>query len=199
MADIKSDAAKAPVDPKAAAPKPLVAPVSTVNPPIPPPPTPPAVSRAFPASPPAPASPTTGATPVPVPPKVPVRPLTTEDKFVLKDTNNDGIPDIILIVPPDKDAAAKAAEAAKFAEFHKAIADARLAAAQANTGKPAADVAAAENLAEAKVRVSWKGPVPPPTQAEKDKEAAAKAAAADAAKVQAELEKMAIKAAPPVV
>lgn len=197
MADIKPEAPKAPVDPKAAAVKPLSPPL---NPPIPPPPTPPVVNRAIPVSPPAPASPTTGAAPVPIPvPKVPVRPLTTEDKFVLKDTNNDGIPDVILIIAPDKDAAAKAAEDAKFAEFRKAIADARLAAAQANTGKPAADVAAAENLAEAKVRVSWKGPVPPPTQAEKDKEAAAKAAAADAAKVQAELEKMAIKAAPPVV
>lgn len=158
----------------------------------------PAAPVAVAVSPTPPASPTTApAVPVPTTPPVPVFTLTSADKFLLKDTNNDGIPDLIVVehVDPAKEAA-KVAEAAKFSPYFKAISDARVAAAAANAGKSALEVAAAQNVAEAKAKADYKGPIPPEvTKAEQDKAAADKKAAEDKAAVDAEIAKLAAEAA----
>lgn len=141
-----------------------------------------------------PASSTSGPAVV-VPPAPKVFPLTSADQFLLKDTNNDGIPDIIVVVHVDAEAEAKAkAEAAKYAPYYKAIADARLAAAAANAGKAALEVTAAENVAEAKAKADYKGPVPPAVaEAEKAKAEADAKTAADKAALEAEMAKLSAK------
>lgn len=118
------------------------------------------------------------------------RALTTDDKFLLKDTNNDGIVDTIVIELFDEEAAKKAAEKAKYAPYHAAVANARKAAAAENAGKSADEIAAAENVAEAKVKKEWKGPVPPPSEVDKAKEKADKEAAEKKAAIAEELSKL---------
>lgn len=116
----------------------------------------------------------------------------SDDKFILKDTNSDGINDTVVVEQADYKVKK---EEDKFKPFFKAISDARTAAAAANTGHSAAEVTAAEDLAEAKVRASWKGPKPGPTQAELDVAAAKKAEEALKPAIDAELAKIAEKKA----
>ena len=137
-----------------------------------------------------PAKPVEDVKPEPTPAKKEVFNLTSQDRLVLKDTNNDGIPDIIVIERFDEKAEKLAAEKAKYAPYHLMIANARKAAAAENAGKSADEIAAAENAAEAKAKEDWKGPVPPPTEADKAKEKADKEAAEKKAAIADELAKI---------
>lgn len=124
------------------------------------------------------------------PAKPAAKTLTTDDKFLLKDTNNDGIPDVIVVVPYDAEAEKKAAEDAKYAPYHQMIANARKAAAAENAGKSVDEIAAAQIVAEERAKKDWKGPVPPPSEADKVKEKADKEAAEKKAAIAEELAKL---------
>lgn len=106
----------------------------------------------------------------------------SNDRFVLKDTNNDGIPDTVVVERDDPAVVAKAlADTAKYAEYYSVIAHATRAAEQAHRGQSVNEVQAAVNIAVAKARAEYKGAVPPAhsveaVEAEKTKAAADKAA-----------------------
>lgn len=124
---------------------------------------------------PAPAPATASAPPAP---KHVVRNLTTDDEFLLKDTNGDGYVDTVVIVLHDWEKEQKElAEKAKYADYFRGIASARKAAGDANQGKSAVEVTAAENVAEAEFKKNFKGATPPPSEADKAKEEAEKKAA----------------------
>lgn len=117
--------------------------------------------------------------------------LTTDDKFILKDSNSDGLFDTIVVERVDRVVVAKAQVLAeRYAGYFAALASAEAAAAEANRGRSALEVQAAINVAVAKAKADWKGPVPPPTEEEVKKAEAEKAEVARQAAVAAEVTRL---------
>jgi len=127
-----------------------------------------------------------GAPPV----KAEVHNLTSQDRFVLKDTNNDGIPDVVVVERYDPKAAAAQAEREKYNGYHAAMRAARDEAARQSAGKSALEVSAAENVAEARAKAEWKGPTPPESPESKASVKEAEDEAAKKAAIAAEIDKL---------
>jgi hypothetical protein len=116
--------------------------------------------------------------------------LTSRDRFLLKDTNNDGIPDTIVIEPFDEEVEAAKVEAAKWAPYHAHIENARALARSNNVGKSAVEIAAAVNVAEAEAIKEWKGAKPSPSKIDKEAEKAEAAAKAKKEALAAEFSRL---------
>lgn len=115
----------------------------------------------------------------------------SDDRFILKDTNGDGIPDIVVVERVDRAAKAKAAAyTAQHAAYYRYVENARAKAARDSAGQSAVQITAAGNVAVARAKASWKGPTPPVSKADVEVAAAEKEAAEVKAAVKEEIEKL---------